>query len=107
MTGIAFGGIMVFNAQEIVNVVDQYKNVYVDETNNQLIGQQNGEAFPLSAWWVLTTCYVEAGPTDLSGVFREVNPQIDVRAEYELAAPSTSTTNARRTRSTFIREGLS
>ena len=31
--GLAFGGIMVFDAQQMVSVVDQFKNVYVDETN--------------------------------------------------------------------------
>ena len=88
--GLAYGGIMVFNAQAIVAAVDDPANQqYVDEYNNKLIPKPNSDpsdppSYPLLSRLGIDDLYVSPGATDLSGVFRQINTAIDVQAEYDL-----------------------
>ena len=83
--GLAYGGIMVFNAQEIVNAIDNPDNQkYVDLSTHQLLDQPNPYSVSLFSLLGIDDLYVTPGATDLSQVYRKLNTAIDVQSQYDL-----------------------
>ena len=83
--GLGYGGILVFNAQQIIDAIDDPDNQkYVDESTGQLLNQPDSNSVPLLSLLGIDDLYVSPGATTLAGVFRKVNGAIDVQAEYNL-----------------------
>ena len=82
--GLAYGGIMVFNAQQIVDAIENPNNQkYVDLYTDQLLDAPNKDTVPLLSMLGIDDLYVTPGATDLSGVYRTINTAIDIQAQYD------------------------
>ncbi|HEX4608629.1 MAG TPA: tandem-95 repeat protein, partial [Urbifossiella sp.] len=82
--GIGHGGLMVFNAAEIVRAIDNPDNQkYYDYVQNKLVTKPTNNSYSLFSLYPIDDLYVSPGATNLSGVSRQINAAIDVQAEYD------------------------